>query len=76
MNYNDLLETISEVVNNDKIYKAGLIMVYELDELNHKKIDEHLYYKSNPGANDFTHRDIVDVEVNDVVIRFVKKNKL
>ena len=75
MNYEELIDTITEVLNNDKIHKKGLTMVYELDEHNHKKMDEHLFYKSNPGSDDFVHREVVDVEMNDFIIRFIKKLK-
>ena len=73
MNYNELIETISEIVNNEKIHKENLTLVYTLDEHNHKKMDEHLFYKSNPDNVEFVHRDIVEVEIGGVLIRFIKK---
>jgi hypothetical protein len=73
MNYNELIETISEIVNNDKIHKLGLTLVYELDELNHKKMDEHLFYKSNPESNKFTHSETFEVEIGGILVKFVKK---
>jgi hypothetical protein len=73
MNYNELIDTISEIVNNEKIHKDGLTLVYTLDEQNHKKMDEHLFYKSNPNNIDFIHRDIVEVEIGGILIKFVKK---
>ena len=75
MNYNQLIETISEVVNNEKIFKENLTLVYELDEQNHLKMDEHLFYKSNPSNVEFTHKDIVEIEIGGVFVKFVKKNK-
>lgn len=73
MNYSELIDTISEIVNNEKIYKNGLILTYELSEENHKKMDEHLFYKANPGGADFIHRDIVEVEIGGITIKFLKK---
>lgn len=73
MNYNELIDTISEIVNNEKIHKEGLTLVYTLDEQNHKKMDEHLFYKSNPNSAEFIHRDIIEVEIGGVLIKFVKK---
>jgi hypothetical protein len=73
MNYNELIETLSEVINNKKIYKDGLVLTYELPEENHKKMDEHLFYKSNPSNSEFTHRDIVEVEIGGIIIKFLKK---
>lgn len=73
MDYNELIETISEIVNNEKIYKTGLSLVYELDKENHRKMDEHLFYKANPDTSEFIHRDIVEVEIGGILIKFVKK---
>lgn len=73
MNYNELIETISEIVNNEKIYKSGLSLVYELDKENHKKMDEHLFYKANPDSTNFIHRDIVEVEIGGILIKILKK---
>lgn len=73
MNYEQLIETVSEIIDNDNIYKEGLILVYELDEKNHKKMDEHLFYKANTNNVKFTHRDVVEVVIGGVLIKFVKK---
>ena len=73
MNYNELIETISEIVNNEKIHKDGLILTYELTEENHKKMDEHLFYKANSTDTNFIHRDIVEVEIGGIIIKFIKK---
>jgi hypothetical protein len=73
MTYNELIESMSEIVNNDKIYKSGLTLVYELDDVNHKKMDEHLYYKSNPNGVDFKHSDIFEAEIGGVLVKFIKK---
>jgi hypothetical protein len=73
MDYNELIDTISEIVNNEKIYKKGLILTYELNEDNHKKMDEHLFYKANPNGSNFEHKDIVEVEIGGILIKFLKK---
>jgi hypothetical protein len=73
LRYEDLIQTVSEVVENDKIHKDGLILIYELEEKRHKEMDEHLYYKANPEGGAFEHRDEVEVEIGGVTIRFVKK---
>ena len=73
MNYTELIDTISEIVNNEKIHKNGLILTYELSEENHKKMDEHLFYKSDSNGGNFTHRDIIEVEIGGITIKFFKK---
>ena len=74
MRYEELIESVSEVINNDKIKKDGLVLVYELEELKHKKMDEHLFYMSNPANAKFEHKDVVEVEIGGIVVRFVKKD--
>lgn len=75
MNYNELIETISEIVNNEKIYKENLTLVYELDEQNHLKMDEHLFYKSNAPSDEFIHNEVIELEIGGVFVKFIKKNK-
>lgn len=73
MNYDELIKTISEILENENIYKNGLTLVYSLSEENHKRMDEHLYYKSNPNNNDFVHRDEVEIEIGGILVKLVKK---
>ena len=73
MTYEDIITTISEIVNNEKIYKTGLTLVYELSELRHKQLDEHLFYKTNPEDTKFTHQDIIELEIGGVLVKFVRK---
>lgn len=75
MSYEELISTISEIIDNENIHKEGLILVYELDEINHKKMDEHLFYKANSQNTAFTHRDVVEVGIGGLTIKFVKKEK-
>ena len=46
MTYEDLINSIKEIASNNDIYKEGLTLTYELDEKNHMKMDEHLFYTS------------------------------
>jgi hypothetical protein len=72
MSYEELLETVSLIVENEKIYKKGLTLAYELTEKNHKQMNEQLFYKSNPATAKFTPVDEFEVEVEGVLIKFVK----
>jgi hypothetical protein len=74
MNYTELIETVSEVVNNKNIHKEGLVLVYELDSRNHMKLDEHLFYESNPDNTTFVHKEVLEVEMGGVRVRFIKKD--
>ena len=73
MDYYELIETLTELVTNDKILKDGLIIFYELEEENHRLMDEHLFYKVNEKDIKFEHRDIIEVEVEGITIQIIKK---
>jgi hypothetical protein len=73
MTYEDLIETFSEIINSETIKKDGLVLIYELDDDNHQKLDEHLFYKTNDRDATYEHRDIIEVDVEGFVIRIVKK---
>ena len=73
MTYEKLIETISEIVENENIVKEGLSLVYELNEKKHKQMNEHLFYKSNPITTTFKPTDEFEVELGGIVIKFIKK---
>lgn len=73
MNYEQLIETLSELVDNEKVHKTGLTLVYELEEKNHKQMNQQLFYKSNPATATFTPSDVFEVEINGILVRFVKQ---
>lgn len=74
MRYDELIKTVSEIINNDDIITDGLTLVYTLDENKHKKMDEHLFYISNPEGTGFEHRELIEVEIGGVVVRFIKED--
>lgn len=74
MNYEDLIESVSLIVENEKIYKKGLTLVYELETKNHKQMNEQLFYKSNPITATFTPTDVFEAELGGILIKFVKSN--
>lgn len=74
MRYEDLIRTVSIIVENEEIHKDGLVLVYELDTKRHREMDEHLFYKANPASTEFVHKDVVEVEIGGVIVRFVQKD--
>lgn len=74
MSYEQLIETISLIVENEKIYKNGLTLVYELSEKKHKQMNEQLFYKSNPSSTPFVRTDTFEVELGGILVKFVKTN--
>lgn len=72
MDYDKLIETMSLIVENDKIIKKGLTMVYELEEEDFLNLNVTLYYKTNQEA-DFRPENEFEVEIGGVIVKFVKK---
>lgn len=73
MKYEDLIETVSEIINNEKINKNGLIITYVLAEEKHNKMNEHLYYLSNPNGTDYEKNNEFEVEIDGLIVKFIKK---
>ena len=73
MTYEELIITISEIVENQNINKIGLTLVYELPEIHHIKINEELFYKTNPINTGFNPTDIFEVQIAGILIKFIKK---
>jgi hypothetical protein len=73
MNYDDLINTISEIVNNEKIHKNGLFLTYELNDVIHKRMNEQLFYKSNPPTAQCVYTDEFEVELGGLLVKFTKK---
>lgn len=72
LTYDDIIRTVSAMVDNDKITKEGLTLYYQIPEVNHQKLDETLYYKFNPRGKDFEHRDIIEVSISGIDIIITK----
>lgn len=73
MTYEELIETVSFIVEHDKVHKIGLTLVYELNTQNHKQMNEHLFYLDNKNHNrPFIQTDIIEVEIGGVLVKFVK----
>lgn len=75
MRYEELEDTIRGVLGTNEIKKDGLIMVYELDEDIHRKLEEHIFFKNNPQAKnkDFVPVDDFEMDLGEFTILFVKK---
>jgi len=73
MDYNKLIETVSAIFENENIEKKGLTLVYELSPKNHKAMTEQLFYKSNSPAAICTYTDEFEVEIDGLLVKFIKK---
>lgn len=71
------LSKLSQIIKDEfsDIKKENMSIVFELDEELLKQVDEDYFYKINPSAtsNDFQPGSEVNVNVNDMKFKFIKK---
>lgn len=75
MTYEKLIETVSIILEDDNIYKEGLILTYVLNDKTHKSMNEQLFYKTNPPSVNPILTDEFEVEIEGIVIKFIKKEE-
>ena len=72
MTYDILIQSVSEIVNNDLIHKKGLELTYKLNIENHKKLSEHFFYKINGETNEeYGYTEEFEVEIGNITIKFI-----
>jgi hypothetical protein len=75
MNYEKLIKTISEMVENNDIEKRGLSLTYVLPEDIHNKMNEDLFYRMGNRMGEFNPTDIFEVSIEGILIKFIRKNE-
>jgi hypothetical protein len=73
MNYEQLIESVSLILETEQIYKLGLSLTYELTPKNHKAMNELLFYKANPPHLTPDYTDEFEVDIEGITIKFIKK---
>lgn len=74
MNFEKLIETISEILENEKIEKYGLVLTYQLHPKAHLAMNLELLQKINGQNANFEPTDEFEVEIGGILIKFVKKD--
>jgi hypothetical protein len=74
MTYEILINTISEIVNNETINKNGLILTYILPDDVHQQFNEELFHKTQVIGVNFTPSNEYEVEIGGILVKFIKKN--
>ena len=72
MDYAQLIETISLIIENEKIHKNGLTLTYELPEKEHNAINEAIFRKTNPYSTSFIPNNEYELEIGGIIIKFKK----
>lgn len=73
MNFDKLIETVSEILENEKIEKNGLILTYNLNPKAHLAMNLELQHKTQGMNSEFKPVDEFEVEIGGIVINFVKE---
>lgn len=74
MDYTQLIETVSLIVETEKIVKRGLTLVYELPEKEHNELNEVLFLKTNQFTSTFTPSEEFEIMLGGLLVKF-KKSK-
>ena len=73
MTYEQLIKTVSEIVNNPDINKNGLSLTYHLPSNVHENINMEIFYTMNSMNVRFEPTDVFEVEIGGILIKFIKK---
>ena len=73
MDYIKLIKTVSLMLENEEIETDGLVLTYYLTEEKHDRMNQELYYKTNPVIANFVESNEFEVEVGDILVKFIKK---
>ena len=74
MTYQELIETVSLIIENEKIKKRGLTLLFDLpiDELTN--INKELFFKSHPYDTKFEPSEEFEVMLGGVLVKFKKSS--
>lgn len=70
MTYEQLIQTVSLMVENENIQKVGLTLFYELPKNQHDAINEALFYKANPYSTKFEPIEEFEVMLGGILVKF------
>lgn len=73
MTFDKLIETVSEILENDKINKSGLILTYELPLNAHLAMNLELQNRTVGTQETFEPADEFEVEIGGILVKFIKK---
>jgi hypothetical protein len=74
MTYQELIETVSLIIENEKIHKRGLSLFFEIPEIELDLINEELYRKANPYGTNFQRADEFEVMLGGILVKFKKSS--
>ncbi|TXG80241.1 MAG: hypothetical protein E6R13_08530 [Spirochaetes bacterium] len=73
MKYEDIITTVTSIVNDETIYKKGLILTYELDEKEHIDLNEEVFHLFNPMTVPFIPEEEFEIAIGGIVVKLIRK---
>jgi hypothetical protein len=70
MNLDKILEIANECVENEIIPTENLSIMYKLDDVTHKTLDEELFYNTNNNLIDFVHNEVIEINIAGITFIF------
>jgi hypothetical protein len=72
MSYEEIVETVRELLSNENIVTKNLTLVYTLPEKLHRQMNEDLFFRTNPTGNKPEPTDEFEMVIGGILIKFVK----
>ena len=73
MKYEDIITTVTSIVNDETIYKKGLILTYELDEKEHIDLNEEVFHLFNPMTVPVIPEEEFEIAIGGIVVKLIRK---
>jgi len=74
MTYEQVLQTIRNILENELIEKEGLTLTYQLDRYKHRQLDEEVYIQIHEHINGHEHSDVFEIELGGILVKFIQKD--
>lgn len=72
MKYEDIITTVTSIVNDETIYKEGLTLSYELSKSDHTNLNEEIFHMFNPMTAEFIPNDEFEIAIGGIIIKLIK----
>ncbi len=74
MKYDDIVKISIKILESSEIETNNLTFLYEISKKQHYDLDFELFQKMG-GKGEFTHSDIINLNLNGITFKFIEKNK-
>ena len=72
MTYEELISTVTSIVNDETIYKTGLTLTYELPAAEHTNLNEEIFHMFNPMTVEFIPNDEFEIAIGGIIVKLIK----